>query len=119
MVEAPKWLLPHFNATIDTLHEYYAGPMSLNNANKHPVSIMWACQSVMDIADIPRPPSSEQNTECMKFLTEACTDFSDCGWGRLFRGCEVHIEKVPGANHFAMMEGDFAPKLASFIYESL
>ena len=85
-VEAPEWLPPYFNATIDTLHEYYACPLSLNSANKPRVPIMWACQSVMDITDIPRPPSCEQDTEGMKFLTEACTDFSDCGWGRLFRG---------------------------------
>lgn len=117
--QAPEWLVPHFNATIDTLHEYYASPLPLINANKPRVSMIWACQSVMDNADILRPPSCPEDTEGMKFLTEARTNFSDCGWGRLFPGCEVHIEKAHGANHFTMMRGDFAPKLASFIYQSL
>jgi thioesterase domain-containing protein len=117
--QAPEWLVPHFNATIDTLHEYYASPLSLTDANKPRVSMIWACSSVMDNADIPRPPSCEEDTEGMKFLTEARTDFSDNGWARLFPGCDIHIERAHGANHFTMMRGDFAPKLASFIYQSL
>ncbi|KAJ5358433.1 uncharacterized protein N7496_010846 [Penicillium cataractarum] len=117
--QAPEWLVPHFNATIDTLHEYYAAPLTLTEANKPRVSMIWACSSVMDNADIPRPPSCEEDTEGMKFLTEARTDFSDNGWARLFPGCEINIEKAHGANHFSMMRGDFAANLASFIHQSL
>jgi thioesterase domain-containing protein/acyl carrier protein len=117
--QVPEWLVPHFNATIDTLHEYYASPLTLTDANKPRVSMIWACESVMDNADIPRPPSCPEDTEGMKFLTEARTDFSDNGWGRLFPGCKILIEKAHGTNHFTMMKGDFAPKLASFIFQSL
>jgi hypothetical protein len=117
--QAPEWLVPHFNATIDTLHEYYASPLSLTDANKFRVSMIWACQSVTDNSDIPRPPPCPGDTEGMKFLTEARTDSSGNGWERLFPGCEIRIEKAHGANHFTMMRGDFAPKLASFIHQSL
>jgi thioesterase domain-containing protein/acyl carrier protein len=117
--QAPEWLVPHFNATIDTLHEYYAAPLTLTDDNRPRVSMIWACSSVMDNADIPRPPSCEEDGEGVKFLTEARTDFSDNGWARLFPGCEINIERAHGANHFTMMRGDFAPKLASFIHQSL
>lgn len=122
--QAPEWLIPHFNATIDTLHEYHAVPLVLDgndndNGTGIRVSIIWACDSVMDGADVPRPPSCPEDTEGMKFLTERRTDFSGCGWETLFPGCEIRVEKAHGANHFTMMRGEFAPKLACFIRESL
>ncbi|KAK9859262.1 hypothetical protein MYU51_016431 [Penicillium brevicompactum] len=117
--KAPEWLVPHFNATIDTLHEYHASPLLQVDGQVPRVSMIWACDSVMDGADIPRPPSCPEDTEGMKFLTEARTDFSDNGWGTLFPGSSPRIERAHGANHFTMMRGEFAPKLASFIRESL
>lgn len=121
--QAPEWLIPHFNATIDTLHEYHAAPLMLDNANAPHVSIIWACESVMDGADILRPSSysedEDENEEGVKFLTERRTDFSGCGWETLFPGGEVRIEKAPEANHFTMMRGEFAPKLACFIRGSV
>ncbi|CAG8244814.1 unnamed protein product [Penicillium olsonii] len=117
--KAPEWLVPHFNATIDTLHEYHASPLLQLDGQTPRVSMIWACDSVMDGADIPRPPSCPEDTEGMKFLTEARTDFSDNGWGVLFPSSAPRIERAHGANHFTMMRGEFAPKLASFIRESL
>ncbi|CAG8212597.1 unnamed protein product [Penicillium salamii] len=117
--KAPEWLVPHFNATIDTLHEYYASPLLQSDGETPRVSMIWACDSVMDGADIPRPPSCPEDTEGMKFLTEARTDFSDNGWATLFPSSSPRIERAHGANHFTMMRGEFAPKLASFIRESL
>jgi thioesterase domain-containing protein len=118
--QAPEWLVPHFNATIDTLHEYHASPLlRLDDGLMPRVSMIWACESVMDRADIPRPPSCPEDTEGMKFLTEARTDFSGNGWEVLFPGSALRIERAQGANHFTMMRGEFGPKLASFIRESL
>ncbi|KAJ5996959.1 hypothetical protein N7522_008619 [Penicillium canescens] len=117
--QAPEWLVPHFNATIDTLHEYHASPLLQLDGSMPRVSMIWACESVMDGADIPRPPSCPEDTEGMKFLTEARTDFSGNGWEMLFPGCSLRIERANGANHFTMMRGEFGPNLASFIRESL
>ena len=97
--QPPAWLFPHFNATIDTLHEYFATP--LPHGKSPTVSLIWACDSVIDGQRIPRRPG---DTEGMKFLTEPRTDFSAKGWEELFPGGQpVRTERAVGANHFSMM----------------
>lgn len=98
---APEWLVPHFNATIDTLHTYVASPLPANKVPR--VSLIWACDSVMDGKNIPKMPPNPDDTEGMKFLTEARTDFSGNGWEELFPKHSMTIERATGANHFTMM----------------
>lgn len=101
--KAPEWLIPHFNATIDTLHDYYATPLP---AAKTPrTSIIWASESVMDGVRVPKMPPHPDDTEGMKFLTENRTDFSAAGWQELFPGGEIILDRTEGANHFSMMVG--------------
>jgi len=97
----PEWLIPHFNATIDVLHDFYAEPLLEEQCPK--VSIIWACDSVMDGPDVPKLPPHPDDTEGMKFLTEKRNDFSANGWEELFPGVEIAIKKVEGATHFSMM----------------
>lgn len=99
--EVPEWLVPHFNATIDTLHEYVATPLP---ADRLPhASLIWACDSVMDGTIVPRPAPHADDTEGMRFLTEPRTDFSGNGWEALFPGQDLWIQRAENANHFTMM----------------
>ncbi|KAL2007724.1 hypothetical protein VTN00DRAFT_7706 [Thermoascus crustaceus] len=97
----PEWLIPHSNATIDVLENYYAIPSLEGTAPK--TTIVWATESVMDGVRIPKLPTHPDDTEGMKFLSEPRTDFSAAGWEELFPGQEVIVEKVDGANHFSLM----------------
>ena len=97
----PTWLIPHFNATIDVLHDYYAEPLLRGRTPK--TSIIWASESVMDGRNIPKLPAHPEDTEGMKFLTEKRTDFSANGWQDLIPGGEITVTTAAGAHHFSMM----------------
>jgi len=97
----PDWLIPHFNAIIDVLHDYWAEPLP---ESQYPnVFMIWACDSIMDGGDVPTLPPHPDDTEGMKFLTEKRTDFSGNGWEDLFANRQIVIERAVGANHFSMM----------------
>jgi pimeloyl-ACP methyl ester carboxylesterase len=104
--QTPEWLVPHFNATIDALHTYFALPLPIGKAPR--VSLIWACESVIDGKHIPAMPPRPEDTEGMKFLTEFRTDFSGNGWEKLFRASGMIIERAVGANHFTMMVSYFS-----------
>ncbi|PLB48450.1 conidial pigment polyketide synthase PksP/Alb1 [Aspergillus steynii IBT 23096] len=113
----PAWLVPHFNATIDTLHEYFATPLPEGKTPR--TSIIWASESVMDGKKIPKMPPHPDDTEGMKFLTEARTDFGANGWEALFPGGTINLDRTDGTNHFEMMRGEHGAKLAEFIGQAL
>ncbi|KAA8641742.1 uncharacterized protein ATNIH1004_010681 [Aspergillus tanneri] len=115
--KAPAWLVPHFNATIDTLHEYFATPLPVGKTPR--TSIIWACESVMDGKNIPKMLPHPDDTESMKFLTEARTDFSASGWEGLFPGGTIILDRTEGTNHFSMIRGEHGAKLAEFIAQAL
>lgn len=98
----PEWLIPHFNATIDVLHDYWAEPLIEGQSPK--VFILWAGESVIT-GDTPKLPPHPEDTEGMKFLLEQRIDFSPNGWEELFPDGEIVVEKSVGANHFSMMVG--------------
>jgi thioesterase domain-containing protein/acyl carrier protein len=99
--DTPEWLVPHFNATIDILHEYFADPLPKDKVQK--ASLIWACQSLTDGKGVPELEPQDGDPEGMKFLMETRTNFSACGWETLFPGGEVIVEKAEGQNHFSMM----------------
>ena len=132
---APDWLFPHFNATIDTLHDFVAKPLPEGTTPK--TSLIWAGQGVLHGLNVELPPHPD-DTEGMKFLTTKHASFSENGWEELFPGEKLQIFVAEGANHFSMMvslamscyavydaadflkqRGRCAPKLARFIFESL
>jgi hypothetical protein len=98
---APAWLVPHFKATIEVLHEYFADPMPYGFTPQ--TTIIWATECVLDGVRYPKLPPGPDDTEGMKFLTEKRSDFSAAGWDHLFPGEEIAVERVPGAHHFSMM----------------
>ncbi|GIC88991.1 type I polyketide synthase [Aspergillus udagawae] len=113
--KAPEWLIPHFKKTIAILSGYYATPFVAGRGPGR-TGIIWASQSVFDTKGCARPAPHPDDTEDMKFLTEARTDFSAGIWGSLFPGAEVVVDKVDGADHFSMMqEGKYARQVAGFL----
>ncbi|KAF2169976.1 hypothetical protein M409DRAFT_35986 [Zasmidium cellare ATCC 36951] len=101
----PEWLMPHFEATIDLLHDYKASPLLKGQAPK--TSLIWAADCVFDGVDFPYMPDAaaedQDDGEAVKFLTEKRTDFSAGYWGRLFPGGQVSVEVAKGAHHFSLM----------------
>ncbi|KAH3196249.1 hypothetical protein KXV64_003520 [Aspergillus fumigatus] len=100
--KAPEWLIPHFQKTNAILSGYYATPLVAGQGPNR-TGIIWASQSVFDSKGCARPAPRPEDTEDMKFLTEARTDFSAGIWGSLFPGAEVVVDKADGADHFSMM----------------
>ena len=96
----PDWLFPHFNATIDVLHDFIARPLPEGTAPK--TSLIWAGQAVLSGLKAELPPHPD-DTEGMKFLTTQHKSFSGNGWEELFAGEKLHISVAEGANHFSMM----------------
>ncbi|KAM5493712.1 Type I Iterative PKS [Microsporum canis] len=115
--KAPAWLIPHFNATIDTLHDYYASPLPIGKTPR--TTIIWACESVIDGVNVPKLPPHPDDTQGMKFLSETRTDFSATGWEDMFPGGDITSERVERANHFSIMRGEHASKLAAIIKAAL
>jgi thioesterase domain-containing protein/acyl carrier protein len=97
----PEWLVPHFNGTIDILHDYWAEPLLEGLTPK--TSIIWASESVLDGVKFPKLAPGPDDTEGLKFLTEKRTDFSAAGWEDLFPGDEVRVVRADGADHFSIM----------------
>ena len=96
----PDWLFPHFNATIDVLHDFIARPLPEGTAPK--ISLIWAGQGVLNGLKVELPPHPD-DTEGMKFLTAKHSSFSGNGWEELFPGEKLKISVAEGANHFSMM----------------
>ncbi|GIJ99615.1 type I iterative polyketide synthase [Aspergillus viridinutans] len=117
--KAPEWLIPHFKKTNAILSGYYATPFAAGRGPGR-TGIIWASQSVFDTKGCARPAPHPEDTEDMKFLTEARTDFSAGIWGSLFPGAQVVVDKVDGADHFSMMqEGKYARQVAGFLVRLL
>ena len=105
-----SWLIPHFNATIDLLHEYKAAPMQPGGFFDVPkVSIIWAATCIADNPRLPKLAPHPDDTEGMKFLLERRTDFGGNGWEALFpgQGGRIVVNRVEGAHHFSMMVSSF------------
>ncbi|KAL9105864.1 MAG: hypothetical protein Q9227_009027 [Pyrenula ochraceoflavens] len=115
--KAPEWLMPHFKATIDILHEYIAQPM-LSDHNSLSVNILWAGECALDGVRYPKlPPATDidEDTEGMKFLTEKRNDFGPGDWATLFPGQDIRTETVLGEDHFSMMRGSGGEQISRFI----
>lgn len=97
----PEWLVPHFRASINVLHDYHADPLPKGFTPK--VSLIWASECILDGVGFSGFKPSPGDPEGIKFLTEKRSDFSAGGWTRLFPDDEVTVEVMEGANHFSMM----------------
>lgn len=121
----PEWLLPHFRATIDLLHDYHAPPLSAKNSAvlDMKVSIIWAQEYALDGVRYPRLPPREagqvEDEEGVKFLSEPRVDFGPGRWAGLFPpGVSISTHTVEGEHHFSMMRGAGAARLAQLVKEA-
>lgn len=121
----PEWLLPHFRATIDLLHDYHAPPLSARNSAvlDMKVSIIWAEECALDGVRYPRLPPREagqvEDEEGVKFLSEPRVDFGPGRWAELFPpGVSISTQTVEGEHHFSMMCGAGAARLAQLVKEA-
>ena len=117
----PPWLIPHFEATIDLLHDYCPSPMP-KKGSMPSVHIIWAAECALDgvrYARMPAETMDDRDTAGMKFLTERRTDFGPGGWADLFPGANITVEVAEGEHHFSMMRNDGADRLANFIRKAL
>lgn len=97
----PEWLIPHFNATIDVLHDYHAEPL-LEHQCPGRISIIWASESITEHSTVAELAPHPDDTEGMKFLTEKRVDFSGGGWEGLFPAGNISIERME-THHFSML----------------
>lgn len=117
----PPWLVPHFEATIDLLHDYRP-PSMPRTAKISSVNIIWAGECALDgvkYAQLPKEHAGDSDTEGMKFLTEKRRDFGPGGWANLFPGTNITVEVAQGEHHFSLMRNDGADRLAAFIRRAM
>lgn len=117
----PDWLMPHFEATIELLHDYHAPPMPIESRSPGKVSIIWAGACAFGGKYAPLPPASMEgeDTEGMKFLTEQRTDFGPGEWANLFPGKEITVDVIDGEHHFSMMRGKGGEQLGQLMRKAL
>jgi iterative type I PKS product template protein len=119
--KVPDWLMPHFRATIEMLHDYRAPPMAVEQQPK--VSIIWAGSSAFDggnYAPLPAAgPADEETGEGMAFLTEKRKELGPGEWARLFPGQKIRVHALESEHHFSMMRGEGAKQLSALIKDSI
>ena len=116
--EMPEWLMSHFEATIELLHDYCAIPMSDKGNRLQKVRVIWAGACAFDgdkYPFLPGPDAADEDTEGMKFLTERRTDFGPGGWAQLFPDSNIKVDVIEGDHHFSMMRGQGAEVLGKLI----
>ncbi|KAJ5784444.1 polyketide synthase [Penicillium pulvis] len=111
--EVPKWLIPHFEACVNSLHEYHATPFApVVDAPK--TQIIWACDAIDKHLE-PKFEARSDDPEGLKFLTEERADFGPAGWDYLLPMTSIALSRIDGANHFSMIQGDHAKRLGEEI----
>ncbi|RDW67205.1 type I polyketide synthase [Aspergillus mulundensis] len=119
-IPPPSWLIPHFEACIENLHEYFAEPwQSQPQGIPTPTThIIWASEPI-DYAVTEKFEHRPDDPDGLAFLTRARRDFGPCGWESLLPEEEMRFWCVRGASHFSMMRGEDARVLAGIIGEAL
>ncbi|KAK3713685.1 Non-reducing polyketide synthase ctb1 [Vermiconidia calcicola] len=120
--KVPDWLMPHFRASIELLHDYHAPPMRAAAIQKTKVTIVWAGECAFDgvrYDHLPSATDGDDDTEGMKFLTERRQDRGPGEWADLFPGVKIGTHTVEGEQHFSMMRDRGAQKLVEIVREVL
>ena len=99
----PKWLLPHFQASIDALKEYQPILMKDDPYDSPPTLLIWCTDGVCKYPDDPRPPPQDDDPAAMKWLLNNRTDFGPNGWDMLLGENKCTCVTL-GGNHFSMMK---------------
>ncbi|KAK3938759.1 hypothetical protein QBC46DRAFT_439652 [Diplogelasinospora grovesii] len=109
----PAWLVGHFEACVDSLHNHHAAPFS-PEASAPRTQIIWACDAIDKNLE-PKFQRRPDDPEGLKFLTATRADYGPCGWETLLPEPDIALDRVTGCNHFSMMQGEGAKKLSEII----
>ena len=127
--KTPKWLIPHFAATIRQLSAYDPKP----TIAPLPTFAVWCRSGVAGNPGDPRPPPGEEEDPApMTWLLNHRTDFGDNGWAQLcgegkmkfgvMGMCgsirvwnDLMLTVVSGGHHFSMMKDPYAVDLCALI----
>lgn len=119
----PDWLMPHFKASIELLHDYHAPALPADKIKDMKVTVIWAGDCAFDGVKYAKlPPAttdSDEDTEGMKFLSEKRTDSGPGEWQGLFPGVKINAATIEGEHHFSMMRDQGAQELIRHVRESL
>ncbi|KAJ5794563.1 polyketide synthase [Penicillium paradoxum] len=113
----PPWLIPHFEACINSLHDYHASPFEPEHSAPT-THIIWACDSIDAHLDT-KFEHRDDDPEGLKFLTVARQDYGPCGWETLLPRTNMRFARVSRANHFSMMQGELARNLSEIMKHAL
>ena len=118
----PDWLIGHFLAFVDSLDKYRAKPFRDGTAPA--AHFLWAEDGVLKGVESGKVPegytNSDRDPREMRWLLEQRTDFSANKWDGLLGGKDnCRIETLAGVNHFSMMEGARAERVARFVQRSM
>ncbi|KAJ5525439.1 polyketide synthase [Penicillium frequentans] len=113
----PPWLIPHFEACVNSLHDYHASIFEPDHSAPT-THVIWACDSIDAHVD-DKFEHRDDDPEGLKFLTVARQDYGPCGWETLLPEAKMRFARVRGANHFSMMKGDLAANLSEIIKHAL
>ncbi|AEO70601.1 polyketide synthase [Thermothielavioides terrestris NRRL 8126] len=109
----PAWLVPHFEACVNSLHDYHAKPFTPEAAAPR-TQIIWACDAIDKHLE-PKFERRPDDPEGLKFLTATRTDFGPGGWETLLPEPCIELAKITDSNHFSMMHGQCVRRLAEII----
>ena len=115
--DPPKWLIPHFEACVNSLHDYRASAF-IPVAAAPKTHVIWASDAI-DRFCTPKFERRPDDPDGLRFLTEARTDYGPCGWETLLPDNKMKFSQITDANHFSMMRGDGARLLSEAIAKFL
>ena len=96
---APKWLIPHFEATVRNLESYL--PLPIPPGKEPAATAIWARRGVTSASGGRRPAREPGDPEVMEWLLEDRTDFGYNGWDSLVGARAIACEVMDG-HHFSM-----------------
>ncbi|KAL4781318.1 beta-ketoacyl synthase [Aspergillus varians] len=111
--DPPKWLIPHFEACVNSLHDYRASAFIPTSAAPK-THVIWASDAI-DKYCMPKFERRPDDPEGLRFLTEARTDYGPCGWETLLPDNKMDFAQIADVNHFSMMRGEGARLLGEVI----
>ncbi|RDL30666.1 Thiolase-like protein [Venustampulla echinocandica] len=114
MSKLPKWLLPHFAASVTALSNYTAVPIDPVRAPF--VTAIWCEDGVCKLPTDPRPDPYPDGHAL--FLLDNRNDFGPNLWDRYLNGDRLVTHHMPG-NHFTMMKGGMAKILGKIIRDAI
>ncbi|KAH7374166.1 BcPKS12, polyketide synthase [Cadophora sp. MPI-SDFR-AT-0126] len=109
----PKWLLPHFAASVNALSNYTAE--KIDPIKSPQVTAIWCEDGVCKLPTDPRPDPFPYGHA--QFLLDNRTDFGPNIWDKYLNPDKFITRHMPG-NHFSMMKKPYVKLLGDILREA-